>query len=123
MRNITRSQIRSFGVTTRKTSASSYFQGSWPTNPGTSHAKHTTRKRAAFSGVREPSYAMRPRRGSSMALMAGLRQKKQPEGALFRERAKRLLGGLPPALARGALLELVDAPRGVPALLLAGVEG
>src|SRR5260221_7044053 len=123
MRNITQSPLRSISVTTPKTTASSYFQGSWPTNPGTSHAKHTTRKRAAFSGVREPSYAMRPRRGSSMALMAGLRQKRQPEAAFLRERAKRLLGGLRRALARVALLELVDAPGGVHDLLLAGVEG
>src|SRR5258708_2317492 len=123
MGTIAQSPLRSIAFTAPKATASSYFQGAWPTNPGTSHAKHTTRKRAAFSGVREPSYAMRPRRGSSMALMAGLRQKKQPEAAFLRERAKRLLRGLRPALAPVALLELVDAPGGVHHLLLAGVGG
>src|SRR5258708_10243827 len=104
MGTIAQSPLRSIAFTAPKATASSYFQGSWPTNPGTSHAKHTTRKRAAFSGVREPSYAMRPRRGSSMALMAGLRQKKQPEAAVFREAAERVLPGPRRALARLALL-------------------
>ena len=55
MRNITQSPVRSISVTTPKTTASSYFQGSWPTSPGSSHARHTTRKSAVFSGVRVPS--------------------------------------------------------------------
>jgi hypothetical protein len=42
------------------TTASSYFHGSWPTRPGSSHVTHTTRKSAVLSGVRVPSQAMRP---------------------------------------------------------------
>ncbi len=55
MRNITQSPLRSISVTTPNTTASSYFHGSCPTRPGTSHAKHTTRNNAVFNGVLVPS--------------------------------------------------------------------
>src|SRR5258708_22256850 len=111
MGTIAQSPLRSIAFTAPKATASSYFQGSWPTNPGTSHAKHTTRKRAAFSGVREPSYAMRPRRGSSMALMAGFKQKKEPQAALFGVGGERVTSRPRPAPARVAALLLVVAHR------------
>ncbi len=55
MRNCTQSPLRSISVTMPKTMPSSNFQGSCATSPGSTQAKHTTRKSVVFSGVRVPS--------------------------------------------------------------------
>ena len=46
---------RTISDTIPKATASSSFQGSCPTSPGSSHAAHTTMKSTVFSGVRVPS--------------------------------------------------------------------